>query len=91
MPHLNPSMTAQAEIALPSREGIGKIDEAKLRRLIRSRLNVVIPRLIRELKEKWVKIFVSGVWQVAKLFGARGWLAKIVMEKIHDELAVLKK
>ncbi|MGE0270301.1 MAG: hypothetical protein AB7M05_08935 [Alphaproteobacteria bacterium] len=90
VPRLNPYLGVAAEIPLPPRPTAKDVDLVALRKQIRSRLDLVIPRLIASVPLVGARIMMQLLWFGAKLLGQRDKIVDLVMDKITSEIAVLK-
>lgn len=89
MDHLNPDVDRNAEIPLPMRPRATDVDLAALRRGVRERVTLVVPRLIDAVPAIGLRLLLRALWSVAKLVGQSGKIVALVMDKIEREIAVL--
>ena len=70
---LNPSIDGDAEIPLPTRPHATDVDLDAVRAQVKSRVNLVAPRLIDGVPiSGFLRGVLHGLWRAAILFGLRG-------------------
>jgi hypothetical protein len=88
---LNPDVESGAEVPLPKRPHAADVDLDAVRAQVKSRVNLVAPRLIDGVP---VSSFLRGVlhsfWWIGRQVGLRGKIVDGIMGKIESEVATLK-
>lgn len=87
---LNPDLNPAAAIPLPTRPTAYDVDMNALRKLVKARADLVIPRLIDGIPMSGARFLVDALWFAARLLGQRDKIVDMVMKWIEKEIAVLK-